>query len=301
MNLKSPRFLRVNQYEIPVFNDEKKKVTVGCVGDFHISKITSEKQKAFLKRGFETVRPDVILVHGDLVDSPEYLEDEKIVRELEKELKICAGFAPTLITLGNHDQITSSGRRDLPKIPEGIVEKFEKIFERVNVKLLKDEWFEFKDLRVFGFLQGPECSRKNGKAAENYSEMERKIKKLFKDRKLETKPGKANWFFSHAPLQDLVYLKELRGFEVFSFGHMHGGCVPIGVDKVVDKIGWNGGIVSPHKGLLPKKQTRGIEILPNRARVVVNTGMVAISDVGPKALQYVNALKAAEVTGVIIC
>jgi len=95
-------------------------------------------------------------------------------------------------------------------------------------------------------------------------------------------------------------MKELRKFDVFSFGHTHGGCVPVGADFVVDALGLHGGIVAPFLKWFPKRFMRGREILPNKASFIVNTGMVMTQNSAPKLLQYVNFLKAAEVTEVVV-
>ena len=158
-----------------------------------------------------------------------------------------------------------------------------------------------KGLRIFGMLQDPEAYyRKPNEKGENLAEMRRHIKELEQEGMLTFKPGKAHWFAAHAPIKELYKMPELKGFDVFSFGHTHGGCVPIVADLIVDACGGHGGIVAPFMKWFPKRFMRGREVLPGGASFVVNTGMVMTQDSAPKLLHYINFLKAAEITEVVI-
>ena len=304
MSFKDPSSLKIKEYTIPFLDDRSDEMIVALVGDLHIGPITSEKQIGFLKTGLKKIKPDVILLQGDLIDSPEFLDEPKYFRKTKQVLKFLSELAPTVTVFGNHDLFISTRknrtRSEKPIIPEGTFEKWEAIFKETGVKLLKDEWFTLGDLRVFGFFQDKVCFEKDGKTGENYQEMRKKLKKLAETGKLETKPGKFNWFFSHAPIHELVKMKELRGFEAFSFGHTHGGCVPRGVDAIVDKFGLHGGLIAPTKGFFPREQIRGMEILPNRARLIVTSGLSGVTATALKPLQYLNFLKSAEITKITI-
>ncbi|MBR3257292.1 metallophosphoesterase [Candidatus Saccharibacteria bacterium] len=326
MNFKEPVFCCVKRYKMPFFesfsdnssdsfsctsgdraekvktkmpSEDKKHMSVALIGDLHINPASSEKQLGFLKKHLGEIRPDLVIIHGDLVDSAEYIDDKKCRKMLIRELKTCSEVAKTVGVLGNHDIVLASAlkgrKKKKPEFFSEAEEKWKKIFNEAGAKLLVDEWFEMGKLRIFGFFQDEKCLVKGEKAQGNFLEIRKKIELLKKDRKLTTEAGKVNWFVSHIPIEELVSMKELKGFELFSFGHTHGGCVPVGVDRIVDKIGWNGGVISPRKKLFPKKQTRGVEILPNRARVIVNSGMTGIGTTAYLPFQYLNPLKAAEI------
>ncbi|MBR3204472.1 metallophosphoesterase [Candidatus Saccharibacteria bacterium] len=298
MKLTEPVICRIKEYELPFLEKKHREMKVVCLGDLHINPKSSRKQLSLIEEKIKGIRPDFIILQGDLIDSPEYLDNPYALKVLEEELSFFSKTAKTVTTLGNHDIMSSVHRQrtEKPVFPEKIVEKWERITRKTGVKLLLDDWEEMGNLRVFGFFQDKKCLEKDEKPRENLGEMEKKLKKLAKKGELLTKPGKINWFFSHMPIKGLVEMDELKGFEVFSFGHTHGGCVPIGVDKIIDRAKINRGLIGPDKKLFPKTQMRGIKILPNRARVIVNSGMTGVSSVGPKVIQGANFLKAAEIT-----
>ena len=306
MFLKEPGKYRIKEYTIPFFSDhDKKPVVVALIGDLHISPIVSDKRIEKVSTLLKKIKPDLIVLHGDLIDVAEFLLDESLRKKLLTELKNCVTVAPTIAVSGNHDLFI--GKKEAkrlgvkrPHSPNWAEQEFENAMKEANVRFLKDEWFEFRGIRFFGFFQDTDCLSNEKKQLDNIPEMRKKIERLSKKGVLKTNPETVNWFVSHVPIGDIVRMKELRGFEVFSFGHMHGGLMPIGIDRVVDKLGWRGGLIGPHKELLPGRQMRGIETLPNRAKVIVTTGVSGISSTAPKALQNLNFLKAAEITKVTV-
>lgn len=280
---------------------------MALTGDWHISRIVSDRQRQILERALREMRPDVIILQGDLFDTPDAFDDTGLVAKMKKSLKCCTKIAPTVMVLGNHDQIRPVhkppvSRADyMDRLRKGVLQEWRRLCEGCGVKLLTDEWFEVKGLRIFGMLQDPEayyCGP--NKKGENIVEMRRHIKELENEGILKFDPGKIYWFAAHAPINELYKMTELGGFRVFSFGHTHGGCVPIIVDLIVDVCGGHGGIVAPFMKWFPRRFMRGREALPGGANYIVNTGMVMTQDSAPRPLHYINCLKAAEVTEVII-
>ena len=306
MFLKEPIVYRKPKYEI-ANTGIKSPVKVALTGDWHVSRIVSDKQRRIIEQKLREIQPDVIILQGDSFDTPDAFDDSKLVSKLKKSLKTCAKIAPTVMVLGNHDQVRPvhkppvSRTEYMSRVRKGIIEEWRRLCKECGVKLLLDEWFEIKGLRIFGMLQDSEayyCGP--NEKGENLAEMRRHIKELGREGTLEFKPGKAHWLATHAPINELYRMSELKGFNMFSFGHTHGGCVPIVADFVVDACGGHGGIVAPFMKWFPKRFMRGREILPNGASYIVNTGMVMTQDSAPRPLHYINFLKAAEVTEAII-
>ena len=306
MFLKEPVFCRITKYTVDTGKLETP-VKVAITGDWHVSRIVSDKQCRVLEKKLRQMQPDVIILQGDLFDTPFALNDGKLVRALKKRLRLCAKIAPTVAILGNHDQVAPIHEQPLSyadylsRVPKGTVIEWRRICKETGVKLLVDKWFEAKGLRIFGFLQGPEsyyrASRKN---AENYPAMRQKLRELALEGLLKPKDGTVSWFAAHAPINDLYRMRELKDFEVFSFGHTHGGCVPVGVDYIIDALGGHGGLIAPFKKWFPVRYMRGREVVKGGANYIVNTGMVMTQESAPKLLQYINFLKAAEITEVIV-
>ena len=308
MFLKEPVFCRITKYTVDTGKLETP-VKVAITGDWHVSRIVSDKQCKLLKEKLSKIRPDVIILQGDLLDAPAELNDGKMVRALTKRMRICTKIAPTVMVLGNHDQadLMHTPPRDyaeyMANVPKGVVTDWRQICRETGVMLLNDKWFEVKGLRIFGFLQGPEiyyCKPHQGKRAENFALMKKKIRELGLEGAFTAKDGKVSWFVAHAPINDSYRMRELKDFEVFSFGHTHGGCVPVGLDYIIDALGGHGGLIAPFKTLFPPRFMRGREVMKSGASYIVNTGMVMTQDSAPKPLQYMNFLKAAEITEVIV-
>ena len=301
-----PLFCRKPTYEIDG-RGTNGEVKVALTNDWHLSRITSSKQRKFLKSRLEQIRPDVIILQGDLFDTPKSFLDSELVMELKKSMQLCAKIAPTVMVVGNHDQMLArrgqakSHAEFLAQVFPNVMGEWRRICRETGVKLLVDSWFEIKGLRIFGFYQDPEAYYAEPHVKnENYAEMKRKIRQLARDGELEFKDGKTHWFVAHAPINDLYRMKELRGFDVFSFGHTHGGCVPMGADWLEDLCGGHWGLIAPMKKIFPARFMRGREKLKNGASYIVNSGMVAMQESAPRPLHYLNWLKPAEVTEVII-
>ena len=307
MILKEPIFCRKPVYEVKA--GLKEPVKVALTGDWHVSYIVSKKQRKLMAEKLREIRPDVIILQGDLFDTPKSFLDSTLTAELKKTLELCAKIAPTVMVLGNHDQLLA--RHGSPKthsdflsrVWPGAVSEWRKICRETGVKLLVDDWFEIKGLRIFGFYQDAETYYLAPGATvrtEDFKRMKRAVKELASEDMLKPKEGKAHWFAAHAPIGELYRMKELRSFDVFSFGHTHGGCVPIGLDVLEDLCGGHWGLIAPFKRLFPARFMRGREIVNGKASYIVNTGMVMTQECAPKPLQYLNFLKAAEVTEVVV-
>ena len=301
--MREPIFCRKPVYEVEA--GLKTPVKVALTGDWHISRIVTEWQRELLRQKLRKIKPDVIILQGDLFDTAKSFLDSELIAELKKTMRLCVKVAPTVMVIGNHDQmLTGRGRprsqaEFMSLVFPDVVGEWRKVCRETGVKLLVDSWFEVKGLRIFGFYQEPMMYyAEPHKKGENIAEMKRKIKQLDREGVLKFKEGKAHWFAAHAPINELYRMKELREFNAFSFGHTHGGCVPIGADLVVDACGGHGGIVAPMKKILPTRFMRGREIVKGGASYIVNAGMVALQESAPRPLCYLNWLKAAEVTEV---
>lgn len=308
-----PQVCKIKEYRIEA-GAAKRKVTVALTGDWHISHIVGPRQQAFLRESLGKIQPDVILVQGDMVDSPAALKETRLQAQLVDTLSSCAKIAPTLAVLGNHD-LVDPGKKVVGKrrqkttfahfLSERVLPEAEKawreVCEEAGVRLLLDETIELTGIRFFGFYQDAKCSFKDGRWQDNLEEDRRKLKELRKAGKLAPKAGKINWFLAHAPMGKLMDEAELlEGFDVVSFGHTHGGCVPRGLDEIFDWLGYTGGLYGPFGKILPLRQMRGKEKLPGGGAMIINTGMVFAQECAPEFLQKLNWMKAAEVTSVCV-
>lgn len=282
-------------------------LTVALTGDWHISPMVFDRQAHFLRSRLVKIRPDVIILQGDILDTPDSLLDQTMVKKLKAELKICSSLAPTVMVLGNHDlyrpvhkHFSSLEAFKSALVLEGAADKWAEICTETNVKLLCNEWFEYQNLRIFGFYQTPEMYYRPDGKGENFAKMRQKLTELKQSDLLIPQPDKINWFAAHAPLQDLANSSLLKGFDVFSFGHMHGGATPLLLDDLFDAFNYHGGLYAPFGHWFPTTQARGCTILRSSAKLIVNSGMVLSQYSAPKILHPINFLKAAEITKVVV-
>lgn len=304
LNFKEPFFCRTVKYHFVSSNDARKIRKIALVGDLHISPIVSEKQSEMIMRVLKLERPEVIIFQGDLVDSPDFLLNHDTKQRLARSIQNCTKIAPVIGVVGNHDQFRQSKGRNRKHetitefkerfVPEAI-EELRKVFKENDGRLLLDEWTRVAGIDFFGFYEDAECSFYGNGEKARLDAVRRKIAKLAKTGTFK-KSGVTNWFLGHAPIEELTLMDELKVFSVFSFGHTHGGCVPIGLDILLDTFGLTGGIISPVKRLFPIDWMRGKKELNNNQRVIINSGMVATHFSAPRPLQYLNCLKRAEIT-----
>ena len=298
MNLQEPNVLKVRKHEVFVAR-EVPAATVMVTGDWHISPIVSDLQYEYLEQAISVAAPDLIMLTGDIVDSPVELKRETSVRKLVRELLLCSKAAPTVMVLGSHDFIT-------PTRPARLASRFalprwRALCEKCGVQLLLDEFFETDFLRVFGAFQDEQCVMTydaDGQLRhfDNVSEFERKLSQFDFS---ELGSDKVNWFLSHAPMVNDKVAEDLAGFDILAFGHTHGGIVPRGLDDVFDKAGINFGLISPHRQPFAP-MARGMRPVGEGSLMLINSGMVGAQFAAPKTLRQLNHVKAAEVSVVEI-
>ena len=264
-------------------------------GDWHISPIISERQADYLKEAVEVSKPDVIVLQGDIVDSPMELRREVSLEKLTRELKICSDAAPTMLVLGSHDFIMPYTPAKVLK--DSSLELWKKICKKCNIKLLMNEPYEpIPGVVFYGMFQDEKVIiglDKNGQKIHDNSPEEflKQLKKL--DFKLDTK--KFNWFVTHAPLLSEGAIEVLSDFDFASFGHTHGGIVPRGMDEVFEKLGLNCGLMSTSGRAFPAF-ARGIKPVGESTLMLINPGMTGAQFCAPKLAQKLNFVKAAEVS-----
>ncbi|MBQ3352224.1 metallophosphoesterase [Candidatus Saccharibacteria bacterium] len=290
---KEPNTLKVRLTRIHLSRDLPP-VKVMLTGDWHISPIVSERQEKFLTEAISKTHPDVIIVQGDLIDSPIELQRETSLKKLMRELKLCAKAAPTAVVLGNHDYITPINPIEVRK--EYSIPRFKALCKKCGVHLLLDEWLELEHIRIFGAFQNEGSlikKTKNGRYIyyENPRVFQDEVAKLdFSN----LQPDKINWFAAHAPFFTPKVVEMLQNFDVLSFGHTHGGIVPRGMDETFEKLHIHGGLYSAGRRPFPRK-VRGSWKEKQGSYVIINSGMVGMQFCAPRVLQKMNFIKAAEV------
>lgn len=298
MRLNEPNVFKMRLHKVTL-RREVEPVKVFCTGDWHVSPIVTENQFKFLEEALTKAQPDVIILQGDLVDSPIELKRDTSLEKLMRELKLCSSFAPTVMVLGSHDFITPT--RPANNMYDEVIPRWKKICKKCDVKLLMDEWFVTDKIRIFGSFQDERCMRRTDDPDKHYDNPEGFLKCLneaaekIEDGLAQDDFDGVNWFASHAPLMNKEVIEVLKPFDVASFGHTHGGIVPLFADEVFEKLGLHFGLVSPNQTPFPRR-VRGAMPISDSTIMLVNPGMIATHFCVAKWLQNLNFLKAAEVS-----
>ena len=298
MKTNEPTVLKIREHVVE-FKREVPEISVMVTGDWHISPIVSSRQAEFLQEAVDVVKPDVIVLQGDIVDSPMELQRDTSLKKLIRELKICSKAAPTMMVLGSHDFITPS--KPIKIMKDSALDFWKKICKKCDVKLLINEPFEpIPGVVFYGMFQDERCIiglDKNGRY-DHYNRPEGFLECL-DELSIEPDPAKVNWFVAHAPLLSKDAVSKLSDFDIASFGHTHGGIVPRGLDDLFERLGINHGLIYTDLKPFPSF-VRGVKIFNNGTLMLINPGMTGAQFCAPKFAQNLNFVKAAEVSVVKI-
>ncbi len=221
---------------------------IAQISDVHFSKMTDSGRQndriiAKLQESMQFLRPDVILLTGDLVS-----------REMGKQtapaavrcMRMLLEFAPVLYTFGNHETDLSQRKQDALKAAA----------ESVGVTVLNNRTVCFKGVNYSGYVLPQECYKNpNGSYFKLKSCQASEIYDV-----LGVHEQKPTVLLAHNPMGLPAYAK--WGADLVLSGHVHGGIV---------RMPFIGGILSPERKFFPK-YTKGMYSL-KKTRMIVSAGI----------------------------
>ena len=238
-------------YQSKIRNDFR----VCIMSDLHYNFYTNHEKLERIHDKLKEIKPDYILLPGDLLDFGSVFDDRHAREHLLGWLRDISAIAPIFISLGNHEYYQKVEGLDsfTHDFPHDYVDEVQKL---TNVYLLNNESFEDDRVFITGYT-----------ASEDYYNMGNGAKKTLVNPLLESrdilisqlkslkenivsKDDKLAFILIHSP----IYLKDdavkniLDDYDYFVSGHMHNGCVPPGIYEI-----WRSskGIISPDKSLFP--------------------------------------------------
>lgn len=224
----------VTQYEIalPEGMEGLDGYRIVQISDLHSADLEEE-----IERALEQLRPDLIVITGDLVSR----KDRDFTRALSVAT-VAVRFAPTYFVRGNHEV----DNLDYARLRQGL--------EEAGVNVLEDEGVVLEHngtaLNLVGVKDVSAFSENRGKAIEA---MVQTAKGLFVD-------GAYHVLLSHRP--SLLDAYAACGADLVFSGHAHGGQV---------RLPGVGALFAPDEGFLPKI-TEGVHTA-GQAQVVVSRGL----------------------------
>lgn len=220
---------------------------IAQISDVHFSKMTDSGQNdriiAALQESMQFLRPDIILLTGDLV-SREMGQDT--IPAAVRCLRMLLEFAPALYTFGNHETDLSQRKQDALKAAA----------ESVGVTVLNNRTVRFSGVNYSGYVLPQECYKNpNGTYLGLQSCQESEIYKV-----LGVREQRPSVLLAHNPMGLPAYAK--WGADLVLSGHVHGGIV---------RMPLIGGILSPERKFFPK-YTKGMYSL-KKTKMIVSAGI----------------------------
>ena len=231
------------------------------INDIHFSHSLSQKKLAKIIDKIVLLRPDYILLPGDLMDSTDILSDKKEEKRLLEWLKELGMVAPTFISLGGHDFYKKNTKDKYKKwdynFPKKFITKANKIDD---IHILDNLSFEDDNIFVTGYTQSMKYYHPDSKKrstifhpiAEDKNLMLRELK-LLNAKGTDAPDNKIKMILVHSPiyLNDPDIERELEKYDYFFSGHMHNGCVP----PILYEI-WNSkrGFIAPNMRLFSNNE-----------------------------------------------
>lgn len=252
----------IDKYKItsPFYNFENKKVLVAS--DIHVHKHVDKQIFYLLLQKCEMLKPDFILVPGDIVENNGFLLDRNEKDFLEFFIKELSQICPVIIVPGNHDVGNFNSLKDRVNLQSdksasislAAIKYFESWNRFNNVYFLNNQQVELSGINFIGFSPNimTYISYDNPEIQEIF------INDYLKNNFIINK-NSYNVLLTHSPIlltqnyvkQMLPDVSELS--DLIVTGHLHDGYLPKVLDKYFEKTNFGLFItpfVSPKKGLI---------------------------------------------------
>lgn len=246
-------------------NKANKDITLVHIADIHFSRITKEKKLQALVREILKIKPDYVLITGDLIDDASIINNKYKIKELLNFLTDIAREVRVLISLGNHDIFMEKDYKF-----------FKKINELNNIYVLDNSFYKDDSIYVVG-LTLPNKYYYNIIGDESAVVL---LNQLSEYRKLINKMPEElpKILMIHSPIKVMEWevINKLKEFDLILSGHTHGGMMPTLLGKI---FRGNYGIIAPNKQLFPPVARGRIDKCVNNKQVslIINSGITKLS------------------------
>lgn len=247
----------------------KDNIKISILSDIHFNYNYKKKLDKLLKH-INKIKPNYILIPGDLIDSTDIIENINEKNIIINWLKKISKKSKVIISLGNHDVYKIRKKRILKNrfkylFPSHFINEIKKIN---NIYVLNNNKYEDNLIYIVG-LTGQYCYYNN----ENIDILLNNIKN--NEKIITNLPNdKLKLFMFHSPvnLNNKMIKDELKEFDYFISGHMHNGCVP----PIISEL-WNSnkGIISPLGKLFQENERNTLN--KNEDKLIVNGPVITFS------------------------
>ena len=238
-----------------IYNNTKKEIVIAHISDIHFNKNTKVNKLNKIKDYLIKMKPDYLMITGDLLDEPSITKNSKKIKELVVFLTDIAVHTKIIIGIGNHDVIS---RND--------IKFFDKLDDLNNIYVLNNKSYQDEFIYVGGFTLPNEYYYNVTK-----NEMTEVLLNLLSDNdnivsKLPKDLPKIALIHSPIKLTESSVLDKLKEYDLILCGHTHDGMVPEFL-KFIFKD--NSGIIAPNKKFFPKIAKGKIEKKINDKKITI--------------------------------
>ena len=212
----------------------KKPVTLFVFSDLHITERMSTEVLTALYHRAKRCKPDAIVFLGDMVDTVEFLNEEKNYKLLKNFLDMMAEIAPFYIITGNHDIRSIPGKRKRRMFVREPKEFWKDITKNPKIVILKNAAVKADKYFMAGIEQGPSCYsldkdssastlQKHILVSEKAEMMELALRKFLKKVKTPARVEKPRILLVHSArfLTERNLGGLVKDYDVILSGHLH--------------------------------------------------------------------------------
>lgn len=212
----------------------KKPVTLFVFSDLHITEKMGTEVLTALYHRAKRCKPDAIVFLGDMVDTVEFLNEEKNYKLLKNFLDMMAEIAPFYIITGNHDIRSIPGKRKRRMFVSEPKEFWKDITKNPKIVILKNAAVKADKYFMAGIEQGPSCYsldkdssastlQKHILVSEKAEMMELALRKFLKKVKTPARVEKPRILLVHSArfLTERNLGGLVKDYDVILSGHLH--------------------------------------------------------------------------------
>ncbi len=256
-------------------NNAKKDIIIIHLSDIHFNINTKANDLEKITNLVNKIKPDYIMITGDLIDEPSITKNNKI-KELVSFLSNIAKTTKVMIAIGNHDVLSKNDYRF-----------FNKLNDLYNIYVLNNTSYQDEFIYVTGFTLPNEFyyNINNAENKEVLSDFLNSHKELIN--KLPNDKPKILLMHSPITVSQNDILKILHEYDLILSGHTHNGMVP---DILNFLFKGNVGIISPYKTFFPEVAKGKIEkdIDNKKMTIIINGAYTKLSKKSGSVLSNLN-------------
>ena len=285
------RKIEVIDYEI--YNEKilNNNIKIVHLSDIHFSSLTNINNLNNIKDTINKIKPNYICITGDNIDSPKFLENNKLMDKFYQWIHnlgiINHNKIPVLISIGNHDQPNTDNNNEYKILYNNYLKKL----SNSNVHILDSSYYEDKNVFISGFTYPKELISSGDLVGlkEFYDNLSFKL--------LNASKKKINIALIHSPINlTNGYIKDkLKNYDLILSGHMHNGLIPPFIDKLLKN---NYGLISPNKSFFPKVARGKIKLDKNRY-LIISGGVTKLS-LSSGIFHYANIIYPISIENIVI-